>query len=364
MALHKTASRVSVKSADKGEVSVVFSTLNVKDADGDVVVPGAFPPDGTPVVISAYSHASQDFKGGLLPVGRGTLRSTDTEAIMDGAFFMDTTGGRDTFSVVKQLGELQEWSYSLEDVTSEPGMLNGEPVNFVKRIGRVKEVSPTLIGSGVGTRTLEVKSHQGDTAAAPGTAGVIRPHETPVGELPFVKSGFASSVDALRFGHAWVDVTGDPTNPAAYKFAHHDDRGANVRACVMGIATLLSGKHGIPEPDVKGVWEHLAGHLRDADREPVSLTMTQHDAPDGGIVKTAQELSVVLAEVAAVNERIAEVSASRASKGKSLTHAQRELIGWLADELARTKALLNTPTDEAAREFARFVAFTQGVTTP
>lgn len=143
---------MTTKSADAGRVTAVFSTFGVIDSDGDVLLPGAFT-DGAPVVISAYGHQSHY---GALPIGKGTIRTTSTEAILEGRFFLDTAAGRDTFQVVKELAELGEWSYSLHDVKSHRGELNGQVANFIESV-RVKEVSPVLLGASVGTRTLAAK---------------------------------------------------------------------------------------------------------------------------------------------------------------------------------------------------------------
>ncbi|WP_206700431.1 hypothetical protein, partial [Actinomadura sp. RB99] len=78
--------RVEVKDADKGEVTAVFSTFDVVDSDRDVTKAGAFE-DGAEVVISAYGHTSWS---GLLPVGKGVIRTTKTEALLEGSFFLDT----------------------------------------------------------------------------------------------------------------------------------------------------------------------------------------------------------------------------------------------------------------------------------
>lgn len=149
----KTFTGLTVKSADLGQVSAVFSTFNVVDHDGDITLPGAIK-DGAEVVISAYGHSSHWEK---LPVGKGVIRTTDTEAILEGEFFMDTTHGRDTFNTVKGLGPLGEWSYSLQDVTSRQGELDGKQVTYLESIGKIKEVSPVLMGAGINTRTLGTK---------------------------------------------------------------------------------------------------------------------------------------------------------------------------------------------------------------
>lgn len=152
----KTFSRVEIKSEDKGEVQAVFATFDVIDSDGDVTRPGAFE-DGAEVLISAYGHTSWD---GALPVGKGTIRSTKAEAILDGRFFMDTTAGRDTFTVVKEIGARGEWSYGYEPQEYSFGEFEGQRVRFLDR-QKVFEVSPVLLGAGVNTRTLSAKAFEG-----------------------------------------------------------------------------------------------------------------------------------------------------------------------------------------------------------
>lgn len=144
--------RVEVKDADAGEVTAVFATFGVKDSDWDVTLPGAFE-ESAPALISAYGHQSWS---GALPVGKGTISSTGTEAVFTGQFFMDTTAGRDTFLTVKQTGELQEWSYGYDPVKFSYGEHDGERVRFLEQL-KVHEVSPVMLGAGVGTRTLAAK---------------------------------------------------------------------------------------------------------------------------------------------------------------------------------------------------------------
>ncbi len=149
----KSLHRVEVKDADRGEVTAVFATLGVKDSDGDVTLPGAFE-DGAEVVISAYGHTSWQ---GLLPVGKGTIREVGDEAILSSQFFMDTQAGKDTFTVVKNLGARGEWSYGFDPVKYSFGEHDGEQVRFLESV-KVFEVSPVLLGAGVGTRTLAAKA--------------------------------------------------------------------------------------------------------------------------------------------------------------------------------------------------------------
>lgn len=157
MDIKSLTARVEIKDADKGTVDCVFATLGVKDKDGDVTTKGAFSPDD--VVISAYGHASW---GGALPTGKGSIREVGDEAVMSGQFFMDTQHGADTFRTVKGLGPLQQWSYGYDAKEFSFGDFNGERVRFLKSLATY-EVSPTLMGAGLNTRTTSAKSLAGAT---------------------------------------------------------------------------------------------------------------------------------------------------------------------------------------------------------
>ena len=177
---------VEIKDVDKGTVSAVFSTFNVIDSDRDVTLPGAFE-DGAKWKISAYGHKSWM---GALPVGKGTVRTTGTEAILDGQFFMDTQHGADTFRTVKAMDELQEWSYSVHPLKESYGEFEGQQVRFLEQLGP-GEVSPVLAGAGIGTRTLAAKSDGGL---------LLHEIETALEAMGVVTGAItsASRVDALR----------------------------------------------------------------------------------------------------------------------------------------------------------------------
>jgi HK97 family phage prohead protease len=140
---------------DAGYVEAVFSTFDVIDHDNDVTRKGAFEQDA-PVRVSAYNHASW---GGALPVGRGSITSDDSKATFAGQFFMGTTPGRDTFETVKAMGDLGEWSYGFDIIKSSEGEHDGKSVRFLEEL-KVHEVSPVLLGAGVGTHTVVAKAKQ------------------------------------------------------------------------------------------------------------------------------------------------------------------------------------------------------------
>ena len=145
---------VSIKDAEKGIVTVAFAKLGVKDHDGDVTLPGAFGKQS--VIVSSYGHGSWM---GDLPVGKGTISEQDGEAVGELKFFMTTQHGREHFEVIKQTGDLQEWSYGF-DVKETGEVTEDMRQNGVDRVLKtldVHEVSPVMRGAGVDTRTLAVK---------------------------------------------------------------------------------------------------------------------------------------------------------------------------------------------------------------
>jgi hypothetical protein len=151
----KSLAGIEIKDEAKGEVEAVFATLNVKDKDDDVTLPGAFT-NGAEVVISAYGHKTWE---GALPVGKGVIAEVGDKVVMKGQFFMDTTAGREHFAVVKALGARQEWSYGFNVEDSEHGDFEGKSVRYLKKMA-VHEVSPVMRGAGVGTQTTYAKGEK------------------------------------------------------------------------------------------------------------------------------------------------------------------------------------------------------------
>jgi hypothetical protein len=304
---------VQIVDEAEGRVKAIFATLNVKDHDGDVTLPGAFE-KGARVRVSAYNHAS--WGPGQLPVGKGTIGEQGENAVADLEFFMNTTHGRDTFTVVKELGDMGEWSYGYDIVEAEPGKTKeGDKVQFLKKL-KVHEVSPVLLGAGLGTRTLSAKRRQDD-----GGLGAIEFKSTETtedawdGTRALAKASNAEDLEAIS---AWKDPDGDPDHRGSYKFAHHDaaDGPANLAACHQIIAVLNGGRGGssIPDEDRKGVYDHAAGHLRDAGRDVPELRPAEP-----GAIKLYDRLAFVNHEVEEVTERLSAAVAQRAEQGQKLS---------------------------------------------
>ena len=138
---------------EEGDFTAIFSTLNVIDHDGDVTLPGAFT-EGEKVRISYWGHRWRD-----LPVGRGEIHSDEEKAWVDGKFFLDTEHGMQTYLTVKNLGELQEWSYGFDIDEVSFGEFEDQDVAFLlddacgTRSGRAGS-DKAACGRGAGKRRI------------------------------------------------------------------------------------------------------------------------------------------------------------------------------------------------------------------
>jgi hypothetical protein len=262
----------------------VFATLNVKDKDNDVTQPGAFE-DGAEVVISAYGHKSWD---GLLPVGKGTIREVGDKVVMKGRFFLNTTAGRDTFEVVKELGARQEWSYGFKVEDSQPGEFKGESVRYLKRM-KVYEVSPVLRGAGEGTMTTMAKA---DTSAA---------------------------------GRRREAANGEAEPDGSYPIRTAQD--------VRNAVNDFNRSHGTPKDRA-----HIIARARAIGAEDA--------LPDDWRKSLNEEISFAVGAARDAVESAGRVAALRAEKGKELSQVNREGLDELTRVLEQLKSLLDTEVED------------------
>lgn len=147
-----SAGNVTLKAdGDEGTVEAVFSTFGIIDRDGDVVKSGAIPEVEVPI---AWGH---DWRQ---PVGRGSIKVTRKEAKLTGRFFLTTTAGLEAFNTVKEMAELQQWSWGFSVLEWKFAEVEG--VEGVRVITKTEpfEVSPVLVGANQETRTVAVKDWQ------------------------------------------------------------------------------------------------------------------------------------------------------------------------------------------------------------
>lgn len=143
----------------EGKVSAVFSVFNNLDSDGDIVLPGSiksgFKSGDVPMV---WAHKWD------MPIGKGYIKEDGDKATFVGEFFMDTDSGQEAYKLVKNMGDLQQWSFGYRVNDSEFGKHKDAKSNsevdarFLKDL-TVFEVSPVLVGANQDTYTLSIKSN-------------------------------------------------------------------------------------------------------------------------------------------------------------------------------------------------------------
>ena len=148
---------------------------------------------------------------------------------------------------------------------------------------------------------------------SPLVAAAVESHETPTSSGPWdgpaAEKALPSPMplDTARGFYAWVDDTAvaDGMVPkTGGKFGHHEVTGgtpgaANVKACQTGIGVLNGGRGGtkIPDAQVRGVYDHLAAHLRDAGQQPPALQGATMATRPGPTVVTAAAYTITIPEL-------------------------------------------------------------------
>ncbi len=132
-----------------------IATLNVIDSDGDVTLAGAF---GEQEVKVLPTH-----DWGSVPLGKGLIKEDGDDVLVEFRLNLETVAGKEWYAALKfdlEHGRpLQEWSYgfTIPKEGWEDGVFQGREVRILKAV-KVHEVSPVVLGAGVGTGTLVVKN--------------------------------------------------------------------------------------------------------------------------------------------------------------------------------------------------------------
>ncbi|MGN6810383.1 MAG: HK97 family phage prohead protease [Thermomicrobiales bacterium] len=132
-----------------GEIEAVFSTFDVVDDQGDIVLASAIT-DGQQVPL-VWAH---DWSK---PVGKGTIRVEPGRAVFSGQFFLDTAAGQEAYQTVKNMGSLQEFSWGFRVLSADYKEQDDQLIRVITKT-EVYEVSPVLVGANRQTYTLSLKS--------------------------------------------------------------------------------------------------------------------------------------------------------------------------------------------------------------
>jgi len=149
-------------SEEKGSFRATIATLNVKDKDGDVTLPGFFGEQKNIPVLIGHDW-------GMVPIGKGTISEEKDLAVLDAKLNLEDPQARAAYEWLKfdfENGEpAQEFSYGfhLRGDGWKPGEFQGDDVRFLqptedgKPGAKVHEASLVLGGAGEGTGTQTIK---------------------------------------------------------------------------------------------------------------------------------------------------------------------------------------------------------------
>jgi HK97 family phage prohead protease len=308
---------VWVKDAAEGTLRATFSRFGVVDRDGDLTLASAFT-DGQAVPM-VWSHSWDR------PIGRGVIKVLPDRAVFEGRFFT-TAAGREAYESVKQMGDLQQYSYGYAPLEAEPGVHDGQPVRILKGL-EVFEVSPVLVGAGVDTRTERIKATD-----PPG-------EDVALEEKPFANES------ACRLS--------SPDKYDRFRRSNDDRRHEGKRIDVIyGHPTSGGGWEQqslrLPTSD----WTVAAARSYCATQSGTFEAASGKDAHDDPLESFVDHGDRVLGAVTDYLARAQQIAALRARDGRPLTEGKRVKLTTLLEALAAVRGdveeLLRAPAPSSS----------------
>lgn len=348
----------TLKDAATGEISVEFATLNVRDHDGDITLPGAFGKQD--VRIQPFGHDLASWS-----IGKGQTKESRDKAIFEGRLNLDSAEGREAYSSLKfdleNGAPLQEWSYTFQVEDSESGQEEGEAVRFLKKI-KVFSVDPVFLGAGIGTRTLAIKEAKiaipfADHGKAPESEDWERPA---LGDFTDESWESLSTAEKRRIAahFVWSDSGTPPENFSDLGGGHHRPSKSGIGPAVWrGVSSgRMAQASWFPDSGVK---RHLAGHYKQFDRMPPWEEEASLDSATFEI-----HVQRVPADALALLERARSLADLRAKEGRTFSAANLNRLSDAAHRLRQVaddiEELLKSAGPEKSRdlegEITRFLS--------
>lgn len=316
--IFKTFGVVETKAADgNGRTLVVKITSPTPDRSHDIVVPMGMVADNylkNPVVL--YAHDYRD-----LPIGKCTdLKAIDTGVLATVQFPNegDYPKADQVYSLYKQ-GILNAWSIGFMPLEFDEN--DGGGHTFTK--WELFEFSAVPVPDNA--EALTIMRSKGIDVDLLLEKGVIAYKETPKApEGDAWDAGAevkAASPEDLKVMCTWVDSANEDKK-TAYKLPHHKQAGDHAvvwRGVAAAMGAVLGARGGtkIPSGDRKGVYNHLAKHYAQFEKEPPEFKEYSpnelYDLDTKGIVDIGPTLTVTKELFA---EMIADTKAGRTISGK------------------------------------------------
>lgn len=250
-----------------GEFVAVLSKPTT-DRDNEVVAAKAFEPLPDHITIDV-DHALKT--AGVVGSGEPYY---DGDTLMVKGRFASTPLAQEVRALVTE-GHIRTMSVAFRQAEKEEAK---DGVTVIKK-AELLNAAFVAIPANRDAVVLSAKAADGETKDA------ISPHSTETTDAAWDNNENKTNLsndaggDTYRKAFAWIDSGADPDLKGSYRFIHHmvsadgTVGAANLTACSTGIGVLNGGRGGtvIPDSGRRGVWAHLAKHLRDAGREPPEL---------------------------------------------------------------------------------------------
>jgi HK97 family phage prohead protease len=281
----------------EGGFTALVSVFGNVDMGGDVVEKGAFERTlaerGLPPIY--YSHQWQD-----PPIGAATdAKETEDGLVVDGRLFVDVSQRAAETHAAMAANVLKEFSFAYDVVESSTDTVDGQEIRRLTDV-ELYEVGPTIVGMNPATELIDVRSAiairslrngeklytleeaRAELGLPPVGKAVIAFRDTPKAPEDTVWDAHAevarADVDDLRAMCAWYDLN-EPGEKGAYRLPHHRAEAQHPvvwRGVITAMTALLAGSAGIPGKDREEVYDHLARHYRQFDREPPDFRSLEH----------------------------------------------------------------------------------------
>ncbi len=296
-----------LKEVDKNErTAVVVLTRRIRDRQGDILEPAGVRLKSfrkNPVVLWAH-----DYRG--LPIGKSLWEKAQGDALIAKVRFANTDFAQQVWQLV-QSGFLNSWSVGFVPIQAEPVKEGGKFTGYRIKEWELLEYSAVPVPANPEALTVEVRSRishpvllkslglletdkdadepmQGQASQPEGSVSSLVPAEERRGAIPYKetpkdpedapwdgpKEVRQAEVEDLKIMCAWVAPEHADTKQG-YKLPHHRAKGHKVvwKGVAAAMAALLGARGGvnIPEKDKKAVFQHLAKHYKQFDKEPPEL---------------------------------------------------------------------------------------------
>lgn len=313
---------------EDGTAVVVFATMNIVDKDGDITLPGAF---GEQICKVQPAH-----NWDVPNIGIAKIKEVKDEAIADIQFFLDMPSAKEWYTAIKRnhdVGVTQEYSYGFHIEQEDRRDVENRSVRGLLKL-KVHEVSPVLLGAGMGTRTLAIKSCQtcgNDATKASCTCKKQQPVKPEEKTMAMMMGSWESVMEKIRMAahgmlfdedeeNGWVSIEGTYSNRVIVSAYNQDEY-----HCYQ--FDWARGEDGMVEL---------------TNQTEVELAVV---AQEKGL-RMGDNFLHVIGEVKSLIRRVGALAAQRQKEGRALSRANRDRLSSLMSAITTvSEALTNVGKD-------------------